>query len=263
MGETAGSGTFWRPATGVFRYISAAMLSSPRDDAEVAIALGAGAQPGRQRLWIELPVSGSLPLAAVVSLEGQEAQLVDGPAPAGLFAAVSACFPEPSPLPAGGSPMAPLIEALPIGVPEVRLLNSLDGALGDDPLLERARQLPGPYLAVLLPGLGGRLSALLAKGALLRLAPLGLELPLEADHWRLPRVLRSGGARPLARRDALVYVAAAALPRWADLPPGSLEGFEGAAAPPRQLLAQAGFAGASDLYRAPISRWDRPRLIAR
>lgn len=239
------------------------MLSSPRDDAEQVIALGASVNAGRQRLWIELPISGSLPLLAVIALDGAEVELVDGPAPRELFATLTGCFPEPPLRSAGGAPvLGPMLEALPLGGPEIRRLSSLGPELGDDPVIDRARQLPGPYLAVLLPGLSGRLSALLGKGSLLRLAPLGLELPLDPGSWRLPRVLRSGSPQPLARRDAFVYVAAAPLPRWADLPPGSLEGFSRAAAPPHALLEAAGFSGASELYGAPIPRWDRARSIA-
>jgi hypothetical protein len=239
------------------------MLSTPRDDAELAIVLGA-TPAGRQRMWIELPISGSLPLLAVIALDGVEAALVERPAPRALFATLAGCFPDPPQRPAGaGTSLAPLIEALPIGSPEVRRLATLGAELGGDPVVERAQALPGPYLAVLLPGLGGRLSALLAKGSPLRLAPVGLELPLELEQWRLPRVVRSGDAQPLARRDAFVYVAAAALPRWGDLAPGSLEGFSRAARPPRELLEEAGFEGAADLYGAPLPRWERARLIAR
>ncbi len=240
------------------------MLSCPRDDAEQVIALGASVTAGRQRLWIELPVSGSLPLLAVIALGGAEVELVDGPAPRGLFATLAGCFPEAPLRPAGGAPvLRPLIESLPLGAPEIRRLSLLGPELGDDLVIDRARQLPGPYLAVLLPGMTGRLSALLARGSPLRLAPIGLELKLSEDSWSLPRVLRSGSAQPLARRDAFVYVAAAPLPRWSDLAPGSLEGFSRAATPPRALLEAAGFRGASELYGAPIPRWDRARSIAR
>lgn len=239
------------------------MLSSPRDDAEQVIVLGASVTPGRQRLWVELPISGSLPLLAVIALDGAEVEVVDGPAPRALFATLAGCFPEAPLRPAGGAPvLRSLIESLPLGAPEIRRLSSLGPELGDDPVIDRARQLPGPYVAVLLPGLGGRVGALLGKGSLLRVAPLGLDLPLDPGSWRLPRVLRSGSAQPLARRDAFVYVAAAPLPRWSDLAPGSLEGFSRAAAPPRALLEAAGFRGASELYGAPIPRWERARSIA-
>jgi hypothetical protein len=230
-------------------------LSSPRDDAETAILVGASEAGAVQRIWFELPLIREGPIVAVIPLDGVSARIVEARCPDRLFAALAELFPAPNPMPTGsGGPLGPWLERLPLpAAPALKIVDALDREAS----LPGAEAFRGPYVVVSLEGWGATIAEALSKSAPLRLAPIGLDLEGGDARWRVPRVVRGGGARPRARYDARVYVGARGHPRWQDRAPESMELFASARQPGPDLRG-AGFAADLRVYRGTIERFQEP-----